>query len=53
MEFKNLSKNLLNIIGVLVILFMLLAVVDKGSSVFKVLANKKPDNTITMSAEGP
>ncbi|OGE83888.1 MAG: hypothetical protein A3B10_02040 [Candidatus Doudnabacteria bacterium RIFCSPLOWO2_01_FULL_44_21] len=46
------SKNYLNVIAVLVILFLGLAVLDKGSSVFKILANKKPDNTITMTAEG-
>jgi uncharacterized protein len=43
---------LLMTLGVLVSLFLLALVVDKGSALVKSFKGQKPDNTISMSAEG-
>lgn len=46
------NKKLLSLIGVLVSIFLLLAVVDKAGVLLKSWTSPKPSNTISMSAEG-
>ncbi len=46
------NKTLLQVIGTLVAIFLVLAVVDKGTMLARTLHSTKPDNTMSMSAEG-
>jgi uncharacterized protein YggE len=49
---KDMNKTLLQVIGTLVAIFLVLAVLDKGTNLARTLDSHKPDNTMSMSAEG-
>lgn len=46
------NKKLLSLVGVLVAIFLVLAVIDKAGVLLKSWTSPKPSNTISMSAEG-
>ena len=49
---KDINQTLLHVIGALIAVFLVLAVIDKAAVLNKSLTSGKPDNTISMSAEG-
>lgn len=49
---NSLPKWLVQTLGILLIIFLALLVIDRASSLQQVLANKNPKNTISVSAQG-